>query len=65
MRGEQVLPRTARSARIDTKPMLDLPLPTAPLVFFDFETTGLYPYRGDRVCEVATQCRWREDPHHR
>ena len=33
--------------------MLDLPLRTAPLVFFDFETTGLYPYRGDRVCEVA------------
>lgn len=33
--------------------MLDSPLQQTPLVFLDFETTGLYPYRGDRVCEVA------------
>jgi DNA polymerase-3 subunit epsilon len=35
--------------------MLDLPLNSAPLAFLDFETTGLYPRRGDRVCEVAIQ----------
>jgi DNA polymerase-3 subunit epsilon len=33
--------------------MLDFPLAAIPLAFFDFETTGLYPRRGDRVCEVA------------
>src|SRR6476660_4849442 len=35
--------------------MLDLPLDTIPLAFLDFETTGLSPHRGDRVCEVALQ----------
>jgi DNA polymerase-3 subunit epsilon len=35
--------------------MLDLPLRAVPLAFLDFETTGLYPHRGDRVCEVALQ----------
>jgi DNA polymerase III subunit epsilon len=35
--------------------MLDLPLGSVPLAFLDFETTGLYPRRGDRVCEVAIQ----------
>lgn len=35
--------------------MLDRRLQQIPLVFLDFETTGLYPYRGDRVCELALQ----------
>src|SRR5215218_8114266 len=35
--------------------MLDLPLSIIPLAFLDFETTGLSPHRGDRVCEVALQ----------
>jgi DNA polymerase-3 subunit epsilon len=35
--------------------MLDLPLSAVPLAFLDFETTGLFPSRGDRVCEVAVQ----------
>jgi len=35
--------------------MLHYPLQDVPLVFLDFETTGLYPHRGDRVCEVALQ----------
>jgi DNA polymerase-3 subunit epsilon len=35
--------------------MLDLPLTAVPLAFLDFETTGLSPRRGDRVCEVALQ----------
>jgi len=35
--------------------MLDLPLSVIPLTFLDFETTGLSPRRGDRVCEVALQ----------
>lgn len=35
--------------------MLDLPLKAAPLAFLDFETTGLHPRSGDRVCEVAVQ----------
>jgi DNA polymerase-3 subunit epsilon len=35
--------------------MLDLPLSIIPLAFLDFETTGLSPRRGDRVCEVALQ----------
>jgi len=35
--------------------MLDLPLRAVPLAFLDFETTGLFPHRGDRVCEVALQ----------
>ena len=35
--------------------MLDLPLSAIPLAFLDFETTGLSPRRGDRVCEVALQ----------
>ena len=35
--------------------MLDLPLSAIPLTFLDFETTGLWPHRGDRVCEVALQ----------
>ena len=44
--------------------MIDLPSPppddllaaaadAVPLAFLDFETTGLYPASGDRVCEVA------------
>jgi len=35
--------------------MLHLPFNSVPLAFLDFETTGLYPGRGDRVCEVAIQ----------
>ncbi len=35
--------------------MLELPLSAIPLAFLDFETTGLSPRRGDRVCEVALQ----------
>jgi DNA polymerase-3 subunit epsilon len=35
--------------------MLDLPLSAIPLAFLDFETTGLSPRGGDRVCEVAVQ----------
>jgi DNA polymerase-3 subunit epsilon len=35
--------------------MLDLPLAVIPLAFLDFETTGLSPRRGDRVCEMALQ----------
>jgi DNA polymerase-3 subunit epsilon len=35
--------------------MHDLPLSAVPLTFLDFETTGLSPRRGDRVCEVALQ----------
>lgn len=35
--------------------MLDLPLDMIPLAFLDFETTGLSPHQGDRVCEVALQ----------
>src|SRR6187200_1992771 len=35
--------------------MLELPLSSIPLAFLDFETTGLSPRRGDRVCEVALQ----------
>lgn len=35
--------------------MLDLSLNAIPLVFLDFETTGLTPYSGDRVCEIALQ----------
>jgi DNA polymerase III subunit epsilon len=35
--------------------MLDLPHDTIPFTFLDFETTGLSPHRGDRVCEVALQ----------
>lgn len=31
----------------------DRPLRTAPLVFFDLETTGLRPDRGGRICEIA------------
>jgi DNA polymerase-3 subunit epsilon len=35
--------------------MFDLPIHNVPLAFLDFETTGLFPRRGDRVCEVAVQ----------
>jgi DNA polymerase-3 subunit epsilon len=35
--------------------MFDLPLHSVPLAFLDFETTGLYPRRGDRVCELAVE----------
>jgi DNA polymerase-3 subunit epsilon len=35
--------------------MLELPLSSIPVAFLDFETTGLSPRRGDRVCEVALQ----------
>jgi DNA polymerase-3 subunit epsilon len=35
--------------------MLDLPLSAIRLAFLDFETTGLSPHRGDRICEVALQ----------
>ena len=35
--------------------MLDFSLAAIPLAFLDFETTGLMPRRGDRVCEVALQ----------
>lgn len=31
----------------------DRPLRTAPLVFFDLETSGLRPDRGGRICEMA------------
>ncbi len=31
----------------------DRPLRTAPLVFFDLETTALRPDRGGRICEIA------------
>ena len=33
-----------------------------PLTFVDVETTGLSPYRGDRICEVAVvhYRGWRE-----
>jgi DNA polymerase III epsilon subunit-like protein len=31
----------------------DRPLRTAPLVFFDLETTALRPDRGGRICEMA------------
>ena len=33
--------------------MLNTPIHDIPLVFLDTETTGLFPYRGDRVCELA------------
>lgn len=32
---------------------LSLPLLQVPMVFLDVETTGLYPWSGDRVCEIA------------
>lgn len=35
--------------------MLHHPLQNVALTFLDFETTGLHPHRGDRVCEVALQ----------
>ena len=35
--------------------MHDLPLSAIRLAFLDFETTGLSPHRGDRICEVAVQ----------
>ncbi len=35
--------------------MLQYPLQDVPLVFLDFETTGLYPHGGDRICEIALQ----------
>jgi DNA polymerase-3 subunit epsilon len=35
--------------------MFDLPLSAITLAFLDFETTGLLPHRGDRICEVALQ----------
>ncbi len=35
--------------------MYELPFSAIPLTFLDFETTGLSPRRGDRVCEVALQ----------
>jgi len=35
--------------------MLELSLSAVALAFLDFETTGLSPRRGDRVCEVALQ----------
>lgn len=34
-------------------PRSDWPLRTAPLVFFDLETTALRPDRGGRICEMA------------
>jgi len=37
---------------------LDAPLEQVPLAFLDVETTGLRPYLGDRVCEIAIlRCR--------
>ncbi len=38
---------------IDFEALLASGLDATPLVFVDVETTGLYPHRGDRVCEVA------------
>lgn len=36
---------------------LSSPVDQVPLNFVDVETTGLDPYRGDRICEVAlVQC---------
>lgn len=37
----------------DTDQVLAATLTDIPLVFVDVETTGLYPRRGDRVCEIA------------
>lgn len=38
---------------LDNDQILASTLADTPLVFVDVETTGLYPRRGDRVCEVA------------
>lgn len=38
---------------LDTDQILTATLSDIPLVFIDVETTGLYPRRGDRVCEIA------------
>lgn len=43
----------AARQRIDTERLLASALAEVPLVFVDVETTGLYPRRGDRVCEIA------------
>jgi len=46
---------------------MNRPLRTAPLVFFDLETTALRPDRGGRICEMAVvdeqgiQFDWRSD----
>jgi len=48
-------PQPHRPSPIARTTMLDLPLDSIPLAFLDFETTGLWPHRGDRVCEVALQ----------
>ena len=40
---------TARGPALSSRP----PLAEIPLVFVDVETTGLSPWTGDRVCEIA------------
>lgn len=42
-----------RSATHAAAPSTHLPLPVAPLHFFDIETTGLHPDRGARITEWA------------
>lgn len=46
-------------------PRSDWPLRTAPLVFFDLETTALRPDRGGRICEMAVVDAEGSAPHHR
>ncbi len=46
------MPSSARRF-IHVKRVLTSTLEVTPLVFVDVETTGLYPRRGDRVCEIA------------
>lgn len=51
-----------------TDPWARMPLSIAPLLFFDLETTGLYPSRGARIAEIglvdhrALVLHWTGDP---
>jgi len=36
-----------------TKKVFSTPIKEAVFTVFDFETTGLYPYAGDRICEIG------------